>query len=641
MFARSFLAVVALLSVAVYWAGLSGPFMFDDGWNLEPILLWTQGQMSWRETMFPQGLNITSRPVAMASFMLSTWIGGPDSFSFKAGNLCLHLACGGLGWWVLRRALREDPQLQGRAELIASAIVAVWLVHPLHVSTVLYAVQRMAQLSTLFTLLGVGTYLVARRQLIEGRTRAGSINLFISLPATLAFGLLSKQNAAVLPVLCAAVEFAYFSGSRAGRRQVGAFFLVFMVLPAAAVMASLAIVPQRLLSGYQMWDFTLAQKLLTQPRVIVDYMGMLLVPRGPLMGVYTDDYPVSTGMFSPPATLGCALLLVAITGAVIFLRRRSPSLVAGWLFFLGAHSLEASFLPIEMYYEHRNYLPSFGFFLAVVSLVLLLTTKLRTNTLSPRALGIGTVAALVLMLTVATFGRVLVWRDVKTIVELALINHPDSLRANFDMGVLALQRGDVDANVQLMRRLAASDDPMHRQLGNLGAAATLCSAGRAGGEDHLRAASRERLPKVTTNQAQSLVRLAQVSRTGKCGDMSGETIADHGRFIVDATTTQHESVPTKYTSRFALAQMYLRSGHWDKAERQAVIAWNASNDPKIGALVTRIYVHNGKLGAARSTLAALRSRVGGYEIEGQAELSRLADLIAARAKAADREAAPF
>jgi hypothetical protein len=88
----------------------------------------------------------------MASFLLSTALGGYNPFAFKLGNLVVHLACGIAGWQVLRRALALDKHLAARADMVAALLVALWLLHPLNVSTVLYAVQRMAQLSTLFAL---------------------------------------------------------------------------------------------------------------------------------------------------------------------------------------------------------------------------------------------------------------------------------------------------------------------------------------------------------------------------------------------------------------------------------------------------------------------------------------------------------
>src|SRR5690606_27089405 len=126
---------------------------------------------------------LLARPVSMASFMLSAWLGGGiEAFPFKLGNLIVHLLCGVLGWWILRRLLQLDARLAQRADTWALFAAAIWLVHPLQVSTVLYVVQRMAQLATLFTLASVAVYLIARQQLDDRRTWQSRAGLFLLFP---------------------------------------------------------------------------------------------------------------------------------------------------------------------------------------------------------------------------------------------------------------------------------------------------------------------------------------------------------------------------------------------------------------------------------------------------------------------------
>ena len=54
----------------------------------------------------------------------------------------------------------------------------------------------------------------------------------------------------------------------------------------------------------------------------------------------------------------------------MFLRNKAPLVAFGGLFFLAAHSLESTFIPLEMYFEHRNYLPMFGVFICIAGLLL-------------------------------------------------------------------------------------------------------------------------------------------------------------------------------------------------------------------------------------------------------------------------------
>ena len=618
---RLLILLALVVTATIYWTGLSGPFIFDDTWNLEPVRLWLDGQASLREVVFPQPSILLSRPVAMASFALTAHLFGDSSFSFKLGNLIVHLACGVLGWLVLRRALKRDGTVSVNAELLAAIAAAFWLLHPLHVSTVLYSVQRMAQLSTLFTLAAVLFYLVARQQLIDGKIRAARLNLFIGFPAMLVLGLLSKQNAAVAPAICLAFELAYFGTQTARGRAIPTFFGIFLVLPALAVIALLAISPDRLLSTYADWDFTLYERLLTQPRALIDYLGMLIFPRGPLMGLYTDDFLVSRGLLSPVSTVVCLLALVAISIVAIGLRKRAPSVFAGWFFFLVAHSVESGFLPLEMYYEHRNYLPSLGLLLALCGLIGLIP-RFQTNVLSPRKLGVMAAIGFGLVLSVATLGRVLIWQDLGTIAQLGVKTHPESQRARLDVAVWALDQKDYETALNVMSHLTTSKDPRQRQVGHLNMAVINCMRSSAkDSESHLGLAAKENLPMLTTFEAQAFGRLAGATKDNGCGGLRRAVIAGYMKRILDSAASQPETAAPKWFARYALAEIYTRDNQWKSAQEQAELAWENGHDKKVGLFAAHLYIQNGRIQQATDLLVKLEATIQPYDKQGQAALA--------------------
>src|SRR5690606_17200239 len=129
------LILAILFTAAVYWPGLAGPILFDDYWNLAPVSRWYDGGQDWLTTLLPnQDSIVFSRPIAMGSFMLTTWLGGgAGSFPLKLGNLVVHLTCGLAVWWLLRTLLRRDERLAPHAEWGAVAMATLWLLHPLHV----------------------------------------------------------------------------------------------------------------------------------------------------------------------------------------------------------------------------------------------------------------------------------------------------------------------------------------------------------------------------------------------------------------------------------------------------------------------------------------------------------------------------
>ncbi len=159
------LAIFALLGcLLAYGSALHGPLFFDDVPNLlENASVQIVGGTfdEWRIAALSSDAGVLHRPVAMLSFALNHALSGAFSaFSLKATNLAIHLAVAALVYWLARAllhtpALRGSLQGAGQRQLVAMLAAAIWLLHPIHVSTVLYAVQRMAQLSALFTLAGL------------------------------------------------------------------------------------------------------------------------------------------------------------------------------------------------------------------------------------------------------------------------------------------------------------------------------------------------------------------------------------------------------------------------------------------------------------------------------------------------------
>ncbi|MBJ6981374.1 hypothetical protein [Luteimonas sp. MC1572] len=631
------LGLACVATVVLYWLGLYGPFLLDDHVVLSPVEAWHAGQQGWLATLLPNPASvINSRPVAMASFMLTTSLGGVGPFSYKLGNVVVHLLCGILGWWLLRRVLRLDPRLAAHADVLALAATALWLLHPLHVSTVLYAVQRMAQLAAFFSLAAVAIYLVARQQLAAGRVRTASLHLFLTFPLLLALGILSKQNAAIAGFLCLVLELAYFQRPARDPRLVWGFFGLFVALPVMAVLGLLAFAPDRLLAGYAEWNFTLWQRLMTQARAMIDYIGMWFLPRGPQMGLYTDGYPVSSGLLSPPTTLLAIVALVTLSLFAIAIRKRAPAVFAGWFFFLVAHSVESSFLPLEMYYEHRNYLPAFGLLLMAFGLLGLIPDTTWSRMANPRRLGIVAVSALTLTLAFATFGRVLVWQQGETIVAQGLYHHPESLRARLDAATISFWNKDYASAVEVTRPLLTSAEPEERAIGNLQMVVIGCLDGKGADPKHLEAATEGHRSRVTIAELQMARLLVNVTQTHTCGAVTPGMIGSTLAALVDSADGQPETAPAKFSTRTIAARMHARGGEWKEAEHHAEIVWNATRYLPLAALLARIYIDNGKFEQAEELLGELKRRARPFDTPAQDEISRVQAMLDDRRSKAGR-----
>lgn len=615
-----------VVSIAAYWPGLSGPFLFDDFTFITAVNKWAAGEQGLAMTVLPNpGSVVFSRPVAMGSFAVSAWLGAGDPFAYKLGNLIIHLLCGVLIFVVMRRAFAEDRALASFAWPLAAFLSVVWLLHPLHVSTVLYVVQRMAQLGALFTLLAVACYLVGRRRLIAGQTRSAAWLLFAAFPCALAVGLLSKQNAAIAPFLCLALEMAYFSRERLHRPMVLAFFAVFALVPLLAVASLLVFSPQSLLAAYGDWGFTLEERLLTQPRAVLDYARLTLLPDGPRMGIYTDDFPISTGFLSPPQTLLAFVMLAAVTGLAVAVRNRAPTVLAGWGLFLFGHGVESTFLPLEMYYEHRNYLPSVGLLMAFPGLLVLLPDRL--NAVRLRRIVILGGGGLLAVLAFATFGRALVWQSEEGIVTQAVIQRPRSMRASLDMGKIHITRQEYDSAIAATAPLRQSDDRRQRVIGHLQRQAVQCMRGGEVDTTDMRAAAAEALPEVTVFELQMARLLVLATPSGECGNRSTRFLAEGLQEIVDAAHAQLNPGSPHDATRMTVAQLYARAGDWQQAQRQAELAWNNRTHLPAGALLVRIYVHNLEREKALFVIRELESRARSFDTISQDQIRSLRALV--------------
>lgn len=622
MQARLILGVALVATVLLYWVGLTGPFLYDDIPNLGPLRGWLDDKASWEQVLLGNASGRFGRAIPMASFMLSALPDGLQPFYFKLGNLLVHLACGLMAWLMLRRILSEDRQLAGNAELAASLIVGLWLLHPINVSTVLYVVQRMAQLSTLFVLASVWLYLVARRDVIAGRFRAATVKLFVLFPALLVAGLLSKENAAVAPALCLVFELAYFAGQPRPRYLVQAFFGLFVALPAIGLVALAAFAPDQLVGGYETRDFSWWQRLLSQPRALMDYVGTLLFPRNPLLGLYTDDFQVSTGLLSPVSTVLSLLALVALSAGAIALRKRAPSVFAGWFFFLAAHGVESSFLSLDLYYEHRNYLPAFGLLLAVVGLCRLAADKIHTDTLSVRQLGLLVAGGFMLVFGFATMGRASVWKTHDGIVEQGVKYHPRSLRVHLEKASLAMFAGGHAESIAALEPVLASDNPRHRLLGRISKMTIDCAMSPVADPADLSLALQDARPRLSVYESQAFGRLTELTKQRRCDGIDNVLVADAIVRVLSAAATQPDYVAPKARLRFFAADLYAQAGRWNDALPLAQLSWRYSAEPKVGALLTRVYLENGMRPAAEQTVAELAARVKAYDRAGGAELAK-------------------
>jgi protein O-mannosyl-transferase len=411
-----------LLTAVVYWSGLRGAFALDDGVNIIYPYAYVQDP-TWEAVSYVvthNGSGVLGRSVSVISFILTGLQYGLDPWGYKYHNLLLHLLNGVLLFYLLQQILPLlDRRLeQKRALWIAGAATTLWLLHPLQVSTVLYAVQRMTQLAALFTLLALIAYVKARLR-IAATYRFYAYG-WILLPLFAVLAVLSKENGALIPVYILLIEFLAFRPTLAelrANRRLAMFLGVFIAAPLLLAIVAL-IFEFDALTNYNSRTFTLVERLLTQVHAMFFYIRMILLPRMRDMSLFHDDYAV---VHTPGVvTLVLVGLLVLMVVAIWRLRRSWPVIAFGLAWFLASHLMESTIFPLEMVFEHRNYLAVAGLMLIPVYGLFL-----PAGVVALRWLCAVAVAGFAFM----TATRSAEWGDTELFYRVAVTEHPGSPRA--------------------------------------------------------------------------------------------------------------------------------------------------------------------------------------------------------------------
>lgn len=387
----------ALLSVAVMWPGRGGDFIFDDLPNIvdnAKVHVQTVSAEALRHASSSYEPGGGSRPLAMLSFGLDHWRGGGlDPVVFKETNLFIHALTVLVLAALMRRVLQAASWPPARADGAALGLALLWGVHPLQVSSVLYVVQRMQTLSTLFLALGLWAYVAARQAQQAGRR---SLPYWGLLALSAALGLASKEDAVLLPLFALVLELTVLrfaaaseSATRAWRRGYAAM----VVLGAAAYL--LVLLPHWWhADAYPGRNFSSAERLLTQARVLMMYLGQSVLPQPGNLPFYYDGLSPSRGWLLPASTLLSLLGLAALLAWAWLWRHRRPVFAAGVMIFLAGHFITSNVLNLELAFEHRQQWPLLGVLMALLDLACLALDRLKLTRGMDVLLGLLVVAAL-------------------------------------------------------------------------------------------------------------------------------------------------------------------------------------------------------------------------------------------------------
>ncbi len=435
------LAVIVLyvLGFVVYLNSFPVPFVFDDHPNIRdnPSIRLTAIDFEGLHTAAFES-HIGQRPVANISFALNYLAGGYDVKGYHLVNILIHIVNGLLVYFLALILLRRDqtlarrkPASERRLHLAALFAAAIFIAHPAQTQAVTYIVQRMTSMATMFYLMSLLFYLLGRRR----KRRSGRSAYWLAALASWLLALGSKEIAATLPVVIVLIEYLFFRDRGKAWPGIGPGYLLFaLAASAGVVLFYLGAEPVATIAGqYVDRDFSPVERLLTEFRVLVFYLSLMLFPYPGRLSL-EHTFTISHSLVDPITTLAAAVILVALLFAALRLARRHPILSLCIFWFLITLSIESSIVGLELAFEHRLYLPMFAFALAVAYLFSLTPAR-------HRAVVTMLAGTLVVMLVAASVVRNMVWQDREALWADAVSKNPTSHRARNNLGRVLTERG--------------------------------------------------------------------------------------------------------------------------------------------------------------------------------------------------------
>lgn len=413
---RSNLTIILLLAIATiiaYSNSFDAPFQFDDEVQ---FVLNKQNQNIATFTKISTWTNVNYRPLSVFTLALNYNLGGEEVFGYHLFNLMIHLLAGIFLFFLLKKLLSFRPNKY--AVWLPTVATLYFLLHPAQTQSVTYITQRMTSMAGMFTLLSVYSYLASRHEWLIALNKKNSILLLLLAAVASVFGLLSKQNAAIIPLLWIMVEWLFVCNNKGKTEKKWAIALSFSIILIYTVSISIFGLPS------ETTEISRLNYLATQMTIIPRYLQIMLLP----IGLYIDHglMPIEN-IFDIKVIAGTMLLLSLFIFAVLK-SRKWPLFSLGIFWIFITLIIESSIIPIrDVMFDHRMYLPLAGF---ATSLCFIIFNYLHNK---PK---ITTTITLVLLISLgaATFLRNNTWQSRLAIWEQVTNRYPHHFRGWMSVG---------------------------------------------------------------------------------------------------------------------------------------------------------------------------------------------------------------
>ncbi|MHC4157872.1 MAG: tetratricopeptide repeat protein [Planctomycetota bacterium] len=461
--------VFIILGFCLYSNTFRAPFAFDDTVNIEenPYLFLTRLDVKDIIAASFSGPN-PHRPIANISFALNYYFHEHNVFGYHLTNIIIHIITGIILYFLVKDTLKS-PSLHdryARYRLAAFFAAAIWFVHPIQTQSVTYIVQRMNSLAAMFYILSLFLYVKGRFAIQQAKS---SRPWFAGCAVAGILGFGCKETAATLPVFIFLYEWYFFQDlSRRWLKNKVPYIIGALIIFGLLRLVYLGSNPlEEILSGYKVKDFTLTERLLSYPRVMVFYISLLGYPVPGHLNL-DHDFAVSHSLVSPLTTLPSVAVFIVLIGLGIYIARKERLVSFCIFWFLGNLVIESTVIALQLVFEHRLYLPSM--FVSVAIAVL------AWRLIKPRLVRVLVFSIVIVIFSVWTYERNGVWRDPVSLWKDCVSKSPNKARAYNGLGLALLSEGKVDEAVAEFRKALAIKGDYFKAHNNLGLA--LSEAGK-------------------------------------------------------------------------------------------------------------------------------------------------------------------
>jgi protein O-mannosyl-transferase len=455
------LIVFSLLIFISYSNSFKAPFHFDDFGNI------TENSRLHIDNLDPQsildvvfggtkGNKIFYRPVSNLSIAVNWYFGQSNVTGYHIFNISVHILTAFFLYLTIVTLLKTPKfyqQYDKNKYFISILAACFWALNPIQTQAVTYIVQRMAAMAALFYILGIFCYLKARLC----NSMMNCIFWSLGLVASFLLAVGSKENAIMFPMALLLIEMVFFQNManpeiRKKLIVMGSVILLVVFVLGVWLFLSSGFIGN-ILNGYERRTFTLSERLLTQPRIVVFYLSQIFYPIADRLSL-DHDIVISNGLFSPWTTLPAIFLIIGLIGFSIWKINKYPLLAFAILFFFLNHIIESSIISLELIFEHRNYLPSLFLFLPIAAGIKKAIDyySYENHSNFMRGLLVCFSVALIVMFGLGTYVRNMAWADEKTLWEDTIEKAPGRARAYQNLGKYYEKRKEFDRILELSEK---------------------------------------------------------------------------------------------------------------------------------------------------------------------------------------------